>query len=496
MNKSPKINTKAEVESIDFDKCNELNLVKNLSAGELMDSKTIKNLLKPKVKKKESMQSVIIHTIELKKNHSDTTKSTESVWKKFKKKLSTFTNNIKYNTVTLNTFFDYNNFNQIKLFNSVYKTNSESELEQFYDELVNIIYISYRNEFPSIKSSKTNKNYTSDCGWGCMIRSAQMILARGIQKLISQKSIEGMRQTILLFADNPLNYSELKEDELFINVIDNVIESLCEVDVSDEYKSELIKATSSTDYVKFITAPFSIRNICQLGESYNKGPGEWFSDVNCIHIFQQINNQFNPLDNMKILYFPEGVIYNQDIVRDCFEETETKTDEENKLDDSVFNIGDKFYRFKNPFLIFVSFRLGLDKITPEYYDAVKEIFNIPNNLGIIGGRGDSAHYFIGTADNCLLYLDPHLNQKAFNSILELEQSFSTYLHKQVYQLQIKNMSPAFTVGFYARNLYEYIELITQLKYNNISNNSFLKYQEEIKLFEESDEFMNNIENDF
>lgn len=45
-------------------------------------------------------------------------------------------------------------------------------LEHFYS----IPYITYRCGFPAI----LNSSYTTDCGWGCMIRSGQMMLATAL----------------------------------------------------------------------------------------------------------------------------------------------------------------------------------------------------------------------------------------------------------------------------------------------------------------------------
>lgn len=47
---------------------------------------------------------------------------------------------------------------------------------QFYSDYISRIWLTYRINFPSIGESKKN----SDCGWGCMIRSAQMIVAQAI----------------------------------------------------------------------------------------------------------------------------------------------------------------------------------------------------------------------------------------------------------------------------------------------------------------------------
>ena len=44
------------------------------------------------------------------------------------------------------------------------------------------LYMSYRSGFENLKNIGCG-NYTSDCGWGCMMRCCQMMLSRGIIKI-------------------------------------------------------------------------------------------------------------------------------------------------------------------------------------------------------------------------------------------------------------------------------------------------------------------------
>jgi hypothetical protein len=108
-----------------------------------------------------------------------------------------------------------------------------------------------------------------------------------------------------------------------------------------------------------------------------------------------------------------------------------------------------YFSFVKGGLIFISLVLGLDYISKEYYDSVSYIFKIPYNLDFIGGQNNSANYFIGEYFEQLIYLDPHVNQKAVESLSELlnENEFFSYSSKYFNKIDISKVSPAFTFGF-------------------------------------------------
>ncbi|CDR00504.1 unnamed protein product [Oncorhynchus mykiss] len=49
----------------------------------------------------------------------------------------------------------------------------------------------------------------------------------------------------------------------------------------------------------------------------------------------------------------------------------------------------------NPLLLLIPLRLGLSDINEAYIETLKQCFQLPQSLGVIGGKPNSAHYFIG-----------------------------------------------------------------------------------------------------
>ena len=116
------------------------------------------------------------------------------------------------------------------------------------------------------------------------------------------------------------------------------------------------------------------------------------------------------------------------------------------------------YYFKNMGIIFISVRLGIEKISIEYHKSIRKFFLCKENIGIIGGIKNLAYYFIGYKDDGeLLYLDPHSTKECSKYIFNNNINHY-YLCSNVKSLEINKMTTALSFGFIFRDLNEFNDL--------------------------------------
>ena len=348
-------------------------------------------------------------------------------------------NRIRYNAV-LNYKKELNISKKAKKFHLFnYECKNPNE-ERIIYKLGKVLLFTYRKNFPKITSYKTKKTYTTDAWWGCMIRCGQMILSRGIYLFLKSKGItteNALDYTVPLFNEYPITKD--KFHPFFHGMLDKYIKSKND----DQIK------------IKEFFPPFSIKTLCDVGEIFERTAGEWFSDVIITRAFQKITDHFNLFSqlNAKIMIFQSYIDMPQ-LLKECF--IEKKKDETNK---EFMHLHGKYYYFNKMGIVFVNVRVGLDKIPPEYYKGIKELFQLKSCIGIIGGRTRLAYYFIGYNDeeNSLLYLDPHVTKDSDKEVTK-ENILGKHINKEIHLLKMTKMSTAFTIGFCFTKYSEFLEL--------------------------------------
>ena len=374
----------------------------------------------------------------------------------WKTSLASFKDDLLYNYIKFSSKFDLPHAN-VHIFNKVYNTSTEQGRQKFNQKFAKIIYVSYRSKFNPQINIKNNKTFTSDCGWGCMIRSSQMILCRALYKIFK--------------------YKYKIEENLIFHVIPFVMDKNLDI-INNKYFGMDAYMKKLNDIGKkdiiAIDPPFSIHKIVILGEKFGRTTGEWFSDFELPKIYNLINNTFDIIPDLSIIHYNSFIELNT-IIERCFKITDENINDDNKNDIFVFE--EKNYKLDKMGLIFVSVRLGLDNISPEYHQTILKLFNCKECLGFIGGKKmtNSASYFFGYYGNFLLYLDPHFNNKSIDHLDN--NNINTYKNKTIYKLDVKALKAGFTIGFLFRNMKEFNEFLNFCREHKKEENPCFSFSE-------------------
>lgn len=159
-------------------------------------------------------------------------------------------------------------------------------------------------------------------------------------------------------------------------------------------------------------SPFSIQNIVLAGKKYGINVGDWFSPSIAAKCIRDIAITTNTLDFKFLIY---GDDYKKGDALDA------------------------------PAIIILPVKLGVDTMELFYLTIIMEILNDENNVGIIGGQGDSSFYIVGVDKMKFTYLDPH----------ELRAHEDDYNHvKKLYSMKISSLNPSISIPFYVENAME------------------------------------------
>lgn len=112
--------------------------------------------------------------------------------------------------------------------------------------------MTYRREFPIMNGS----NYTSDCGWGCMIRSGQMLLAEALVRHFLTRS-----------------WRWDAESQIHITHDDNM-------------HRKIIRWFGDSSSMN---SPFSIHNLVNLGEELGKKAGDWYGPSSVSYLLRFVS---------------------------------------------------------------------------------------------------------------------------------------------------------------------------------------------------------------
>ncbi|KAI1306438.1 Cysteine protease ATG4C [Halotydeus destructor] len=241
--------------------------------------------------------------------NGDSEESEESNGEKVKARLMSMWNNVKYGwNVKLKTTFStdapiwflgvmyHRNLvengpnrprnSSTSQYNLNQQRDKESALERFKQDYYSRIWLTYRRAFPRIDNSL----WTTDCGWGCMIRSGQMILAHAF---------------LVHYLGRSWRWLGSQSD-----------------------KNDMIHRMIIKWFLDEPEAPFSLHKLVRIGSAMGKKPGDWYGPATISYILSQAMSEAfleNPiLENVTSYVAQDCTVYIDDIIKLCTQETSSR----------------------------------------------------------------------------------------------------------------------------------------------------------------------------
>lgn len=348
---------------------------------------------------------------------------------------------------------------------------SQEIAKQLKLDVLSKIWLTYRINFPSIPGT----NIISDSGWGCMLRCGQMMMAQAF---------------VCHFLDRDWRHTPDQPEEK-----------------KQSYRM-IVRWFGDTLSEK---SPFSLHRLVSFGIKYGRKAGDWYGPTHVAHVLRDAlygaKSGHPELNNLCMYVASDGIVFKQDVIDLCMDSSYSTPVAENhsnsnllcgststplnfepnkeqmekfgtrsrhvseceEADEAKNSYTDPCPSYSNyeppPFkslempwkslILFVSVRLGNDKINPFYVPCLKSLLAYEHCIGIIGGRPKHALYFIGFQDEKLIHMDPHSCQPAID--VERDDFNEKSFHSPaVRMMSFTEMDPSCAIGFYfqERNMFE------------------------------------------
>eukprot|EP00927_Polykrikos_kofoidii_P071607 TRINITY_DN67867_c0_g1_i1.p1 TRINITY_DN67867_c0_g1~~TRINITY_DN67867_c0_g1_i1.p1 ORF type:complete len:376 (+),score=54.75 TRINITY_DN67867_c0_g1_i1:45-1172(+) len=317
----------------------------------------------------------------------------------------------------------------------VYDASKEDQKEAFFKDFRSRLQFTYRKDWSSSIALASGRLITSDSGWGCMLRTMQMMLAQCFLTV------------------------ELGRDWSF--------ECVRDLEVGSTYL-EIISCFLDTP-----TALLSLHNFVTVGQRlFGKEPSEWFGPTSAAKAAGRLVSMESDSSNGET---PSGVLLaggETPRLPSCLRRVACVV-----FEDTIFKsrVLECFERSEgiDAVVVLVCRRLGLNSFNlGEYQSGVKACFEMPEFQGLASGdSGSSAHFFVATHDDdYLLYLDPHTVQPSLESVSGVvpgSDSAAGLRPAAPLALRWSRLNPSVCFGFLVRQPAEFLGLCEKLEAGDV-----------------------------
>ncbi|KAJ1446513.1 hypothetical protein M885DRAFT_546177 [Pelagophyceae sp. CCMP2097] len=331
------------------------------------------------------------------------------------------------------------------------------------EHLEKTLWLTYRCGFPEM----TPYGFTDDAGWGCMLRSSQMLFAAALRRHLERRTAAGETRDLVLkwFADAPgdvavysihnmvrvgLRYDMLPGEWYGPGISAIVLRDLCEM-----HESELDAQLGLRVLVTSSEAPLCEESVFDDMTSYRRLPEE-DAEPECEEAPVSTAG-YDPLHKPPPTPKRELVKRERDLR--CQAATAQRLEQP----------------WNNSLIVLVPLRLGLAKLEAHYLGPLVKTLNFPQSLGFVGGRPRQACYFVGCKrrgddkDTRLLpelvALDPHTVQPSpsLGAGLLSEKHLESVKCTSPRLISPSSLDPSLALGFYCAGREEFVDLCARLR---------------------------------
>ncbi|XP_069498115.1 cysteine protease ATG4C isoform X2 [Ambystoma mexicanum] len=323
---------------------------------------------------------------------------------------------------------------------SVDQGDISGNVEEFRKDFISRIWLTYREEFPPLEGSEGV--LTTDCGWGCTLRTGQMLLAQGLMLHFLGRAWtwpEALNQ-------------EHSDSDLWTSFTSKKLAAPFEAPLPEERKSSVLPNSSLENqrnisgdqemdcvdcHRKIISwfadcpgALFGLHQLTEHGKNSGKMAGDWYGPAVVAHLLRKsVEEALEPeVHGITIYVAQDCTVYSGDVFdKQCSSGSEKAV------------------------IILVPVRLGGERTNLEYFEFVKGVLSLEYCVGIIGGKPKQSYYFVGFQDDSLIYMDPHYCQ-SFVDVSRKDFPLESFHCSSPKKMSFKKMDPSCTIGFYCRDV--------------------------------------------